>query len=96
MFSHSESSDWFFLNDFRVLKEIIIRELQGLPHHDDKLVDYLELLYLVLKNHPNEEEKQHRIDEISAIVNAFLSLEVYPSTDPVYNVAEKIYINILS
>jgi hypothetical protein len=108
MFSHEQSSDWFFLNDFRVFKgnfhpkfyvtclEILIRELQDLPQHDKKLIEYLDLLHSALKNHPSADEKLHRIEEIAAIINAFLSLDVYPATDPVYILAEKIYINIIS
>lgn len=105
IFSYQSTADFFFVNDLRVLKDIIIRQLSNLDKWDEVgknvtaashcccklLPSYLQLLHLILKNHPNVDELPYRKEEISQIVAAFLSLEVYPSSHVNYQIAEKIF-----
>ena len=74
MFSTSvtcKSTSIFYLNDFNVLIDIIIRKLSNLSQTDQARVDYLSLIQLIIKNSMYK-ENFYRMKDLLEIFNLIL------------------------
>lgn len=80
LYSNLSTSDFFFINDFKVLIDIIIRQLIDLDQEDKWRILYLEILYSILINHPSYHELLYKKEEIVSVVSGLF--KVYSSENP--------------
>lgn len=50
LFACSQSSDFFLVNDMKILIDTIIAQVEDLPQEDEFRIDYIRLLYLIIAN----------------------------------------------
>jgi len=93
LFSKQETADFFFLNDLHVLVDIIIRETNNVPENSKIRVEYLEVLYGLLKYHPTfSKECYKKNDQITKTLTNIL--DNYTPGDLTYSITEKIVMEI--
>jgi len=86
------TADFFFLNDLRILVDLIIREVLNLPVGSQIRVKYLEVLYGIYKHHPSFAKDGYRVPEITEMLTYIL--DTYTQGDPTYTIAETIILNV--
>ncbi|CAL1295953.1 unnamed protein product [Larinioides sclopetarius] len=89
MFSFPELIDLFYLNDIKVLLDIIVRQLTDLLPGEKKRYDYLRLVKNLLKN-SNYGEHLHQLEGLQKCFRFILSQE-FPDEDEVTLVLEMAY-----
>ncbi|GFY44799.1 NCK-interacting protein with SH3 domain [Trichonephila inaurata madagascariensis] len=89
MFTFPELIDLFYLNDIKVLLDIIVRQLTDLLPGEKKRLDYLCLVRNLLRN-SNYEEHLHQLEGLQKCFKFILSQE-FPDEDEVTLVLEMAY-----
>jgi len=93
IFNNTDTIDFFFTNDLRVLVDVVIRETLNLTNEQSKLrIQYLEVLFGILSNHPDFAKEGYKKEEIAIMLSSIL--DTFAPEDPAYKIAEHLVINV--